>query len=430
MQSSDPDAPNNFHFLLFTMDDPPSGNAKQLPRPPSPNSAQGGATNFVFDVANWHPKSVKRPRPVKSCTECRRRKLKCDRRCPCSQCQRSSCRVCTYGSSNGTGGSGSGESGGRSNDPSNPNGDSEGSEGSEAEDGSAPGSIADERPLKQRHLSRPSLDGSVIGQGPYMSESASSGPGFGHGQGQGHSSTPGPGPGPLPSRSLGYGPVHPPSNSSLSILLNPTPPAAHGPQPPPPGDYALPRYGARLPTLQQSGPVVPNIQPAPSVSSASVAASAPSPATSQGAGANTGPPPAMKQVSNTLENPEHWMSLNGDELREYTAALTKEFMARMERLEKLLLAKNASALTAIPPFPSSSMLSQLHLRYHPGDPRHQVIDASSTTMRSMSVKGRHGMRTRYFGQSSTRVLLNLVRLLFSFYTLIGVLVLPKDSTRI
>lgn len=100
------------------------------------------------------------------------------------------------------------------------------------------------------------------------------------------------------------------------------------------------------------------------------------------------------------------MSLNGDELREYTAALTKEFMARMERLEKLLLTKNASALTAIPPFPSSSMLSQLH-RYHPGDPRRQVIDASSTTMRSMSVKGRQGTRTRYFGQSSTRVLLNL-----------------------
>ncbi|PKS10425.1 hypothetical protein jhhlp_002176 [Lomentospora prolificans] len=41
------------------------------------------------------PRSVKRPRPVKSCTECRKRKLKCDRSCPCSQCQKSS-RQCKY----------------------------------------------------------------------------------------------------------------------------------------------------------------------------------------------------------------------------------------------------------------------------------------------------------------------------------------------
>ncbi|KAG6039905.1 hypothetical protein E4U41_001812 [Claviceps citrina] len=40
-------------------------------------------------------RSVKRPRPVKSCTECRKRKLKCDRLLPCSQCQKSS-RTCKY----------------------------------------------------------------------------------------------------------------------------------------------------------------------------------------------------------------------------------------------------------------------------------------------------------------------------------------------
>ncbi|KAL7787768.1 fungal-specific transcription factor domain-containing protein [Trichoderma ceciliae] len=40
-------------------------------------------------------RSVKRPRPVKSCTECRKRKLRCDRLCPCSQCQKSS-RPCKY----------------------------------------------------------------------------------------------------------------------------------------------------------------------------------------------------------------------------------------------------------------------------------------------------------------------------------------------
>ncbi|KAI1330678.1 hypothetical protein F5Y16DRAFT_340100 [Xylariaceae sp. FL0255] len=38
---------------------------------------------------------VKRPRPVKSCLECRRRKLKCDRLLPCSQCQKSQ-RGCRY----------------------------------------------------------------------------------------------------------------------------------------------------------------------------------------------------------------------------------------------------------------------------------------------------------------------------------------------
>jgi len=40
-------------------------------------------------------RSVKRPRPVKSCTECRKRKLKCDRLLPCSQCQKSQ-RTCKY----------------------------------------------------------------------------------------------------------------------------------------------------------------------------------------------------------------------------------------------------------------------------------------------------------------------------------------------
>ncbi|KAL1864834.1 hypothetical protein VTK73DRAFT_5614 [Phialemonium thermophilum] len=42
-------------------------------------------------------RSVKRPRPVKSCAECRSRKLKCDRLNPCSQCQKSR-RVCVYSS--------------------------------------------------------------------------------------------------------------------------------------------------------------------------------------------------------------------------------------------------------------------------------------------------------------------------------------------
>ncbi|KAH9990551.1 hypothetical protein F4779DRAFT_257012 [Xylariaceae sp. FL0662B] len=49
-------------------------------------------------------RSVKRPRPVKSCLECRRRKLRCDRLFPCSQCQKSQ-RTCRYVADGEAGGS-------------------------------------------------------------------------------------------------------------------------------------------------------------------------------------------------------------------------------------------------------------------------------------------------------------------------------------
>ncbi|KAK3371809.1 hypothetical protein B0T24DRAFT_337749 [Lasiosphaeria ovina] len=49
-------------------------------------------------------KSVKRPRPVKSCLECRKRKLKCDRQKECSQCQKAR-RFCKYPENNAGGGS-------------------------------------------------------------------------------------------------------------------------------------------------------------------------------------------------------------------------------------------------------------------------------------------------------------------------------------
>lgn len=76
---------------------------------------------LVFENSSGRSRSVKRPRPVKSCTECRfvtiintsrpaeltaenrKRKLKCDRLCPCSQCQKSQ-RVCTYSPSDHDGG--------------------------------------------------------------------------------------------------------------------------------------------------------------------------------------------------------------------------------------------------------------------------------------------------------------------------------------
>ncbi|KAK4166218.1 fungal-specific transcription factor domain-containing protein [Cladorrhinum sp. PSN259] len=65
-----------------------SGGPPGQPRTPSVSSSTA-LDNFA------QPKSVKRPRPVKSCIECRKRKLKCDRSGPCSQCQKSR-RPCKY----------------------------------------------------------------------------------------------------------------------------------------------------------------------------------------------------------------------------------------------------------------------------------------------------------------------------------------------
>ncbi|KAI1750150.1 fungal-specific transcription factor domain-containing protein [Xylaria castorea] len=53
------------------------------------------AENTTNGSASGQHRVVKRPRPVKSCLECRRRKLKCDRLLHCTQCQRSQ-RSCRY----------------------------------------------------------------------------------------------------------------------------------------------------------------------------------------------------------------------------------------------------------------------------------------------------------------------------------------------
>ncbi|KAI1125740.1 fungal-specific transcription factor domain-containing protein [Nemania abortiva] len=53
------------------------------------------AENIAHGGAAGQQRVVKRPRPVKSCLECRRRKLKCDRLLPCTQCQKSQ-RSCRY----------------------------------------------------------------------------------------------------------------------------------------------------------------------------------------------------------------------------------------------------------------------------------------------------------------------------------------------
>src|SRR5437764_12231641 len=45
------------------------------------------------------PESRKRPRPVLSCVDCRRKKLKCDRLLPCKQCKKAGRSAgCTYNS--------------------------------------------------------------------------------------------------------------------------------------------------------------------------------------------------------------------------------------------------------------------------------------------------------------------------------------------
>lgn len=327
---------------------------------------------MVFDVANWHPKPVKRPRPVKSCTECRRRKLRCDRNCPCSQCLRSY-RVCKYGS----GGNGSGGSPSKSTDPNNPNADSEGSEDEEDDDDSNQGSgNGGERPSK-RHLSRPGS-----GSTPQHAHA-------------------------MPMTTTTSSNHPPPNNSSLNLLLNPPSPTQHHANLPTPGHghYHHHQHHQQHPQQQQQqqqpqqhqqqrqpySPHQPSAQPTTAASMQSLF-------------------PSLAQISSTLENPESLMSYQGDNLRKLAASYVLQIMMRMERLENVAKATDPYALSDLPAVPSSSLLSQLHLRQQPSrDQQQRVIEASSTTMRSLSVKGRNGLRTRYFGQNSTRVLLNLVR---------------------
>lgn len=59
------------------------------------NISNNNNINNAAAAGSAASRSVKRPRPVKSCIECRNRKLKCDRLCPCSQCQKSN-RNCRY----------------------------------------------------------------------------------------------------------------------------------------------------------------------------------------------------------------------------------------------------------------------------------------------------------------------------------------------
>lgn len=75
---------------------PPSqGTTPQDAQPPPPVSNLALHQQQPSLQPSSQSRSVKRPRPVKSCTECRKRKLKCDRLLPCSQCKKSS-RECRY----------------------------------------------------------------------------------------------------------------------------------------------------------------------------------------------------------------------------------------------------------------------------------------------------------------------------------------------
>ncbi|KAI1417960.1 fungal-specific transcription factor domain-containing protein [Hypoxylon sp. FL1857] len=60
----------------------------------SPASVHSSTKSPVYSFVA-PSRSVKRPRPVKSCLECRKRKLRCDRASPCSQCQKAQ-RQCRY----------------------------------------------------------------------------------------------------------------------------------------------------------------------------------------------------------------------------------------------------------------------------------------------------------------------------------------------
>lgn len=75
--------------------DTPTISHHASPHHPSHQQATSASGPTPPQQAQHPSRSVKRPRPVKSCFECRKRKLRCDRLCPCSQCQKSN-RPCKY----------------------------------------------------------------------------------------------------------------------------------------------------------------------------------------------------------------------------------------------------------------------------------------------------------------------------------------------
>ncbi|KAL6860643.1 hypothetical protein ACO1O0_004671 [Amphichorda felina] len=72
-----------------------SGGARPTPMPDSLGIASNTATNSTSDNA-MAPPEKKRRRPALACEQCRRRKIRCDRNVPCSQCLRSKTASCSY----------------------------------------------------------------------------------------------------------------------------------------------------------------------------------------------------------------------------------------------------------------------------------------------------------------------------------------------
>lgn len=84
-----------------TMDGSSAASSKPAFAPERKDAVVAGRSGImVFD--GFQQRSVKRPRPVKSCLLCRSKKLRCDRLNPCSQCQKSH-RVCRYANDQGPG---------------------------------------------------------------------------------------------------------------------------------------------------------------------------------------------------------------------------------------------------------------------------------------------------------------------------------------
>lgn len=100
-QSQRPSSPHSTSSIntthILPSQPPPSqpfASQSQQQQPPTSNPQQSHH-HAAAAGSQAQQRSVKRPRPVKSCTECRKRKLRCDRLLPCSQCQKSS-RQCKY----------------------------------------------------------------------------------------------------------------------------------------------------------------------------------------------------------------------------------------------------------------------------------------------------------------------------------------------
>lgn len=110
------------------------------------------------------------------------------------------------------------------------------------------------------------------------------------------------------------------------------------------------------------------------------------------------PPPAYMDAPTPQPQPQPpiapiSISTTSDQSRLVGGSALEQFGARLDRLERLVLNNNAS--------PASSDWAAPRYSYS----AYGGVTGAPTTIRSLSIKG--NLRTRFFGQNSTRVLLNL-----------------------